>query len=93
MMYIQGALQPVFDALYEMGKIDPALSEDWGKLENCMKHKPEKVKKVFEAVNSSQGDVPTLVKKLEAFDDESLLYLTMEVAREYVDSECNKIRH
>jgi hypothetical protein len=92
-MFIQGSLQTVFDALYILGKIDPALREDWGQTEKNMQRSPEKMKKVLKVVNAANGDVQALVKRLQSFDDESLLFLTLEVAREFVDFESTKIRH
>jgi hypothetical protein len=76
-----------------MGKIDPALKEDWSLTEKNMFKSPEKVKSVLKVVNSCNGDVDSMVQRLRKFDDESILFLTMEVAREFVDFECTKIRH
>ena len=92
-MFIQGSLQTVFDALYAMGKIDPALREDWSLTEKNMHKSTEKMNKVLQVVNTCNGDVQVMVSRLENFDDESLLFLTMEVAREYVGYECTKLRH
>lgn len=92
-MFIQGSLQTVFDALYILGKIDPALKEDWSQTEKSMNRSPEKMKKVLQAVNGCNGDVQAMVKHLQSFDDESLLFLTLEVAREFVDYESTKVRH
>jgi hypothetical protein len=92
-MFIQGSLQKVFDALYMMGKIDPALKEDWSLTEKNRNKSPEKMKKVLQVVNACNGDVQAIVSHLREFDDESILFLTMEVAREFVDYECSKVRH
>lgn len=92
-MFIQGSLQTVFDALYTLGKIDPALNADWKTTLNKVKESPEKFSKVVEAVNMADGNVQLMIKKLEKFDEESLVFLAMEVAREYVDFECSPTRH
>ena len=92
-MFIQGSLQNVFDALYKMGKIDPALNADWKEAQKKIKSQPDKFKQVVHAVNSSNADLESLINKLKEFDDESLVFLAMEVAREYVDFECSPTRH
>ncbi len=92
-MFIQGSLQNVFDALYKMGKIDPALNADWKEAQKKLKSQPEKFNLVVHAVNSSNADLDLLIDKLKEFDDESLVFLAMEVAREYVDFECSPTRH
>lgn len=92
-MFIQGSLQTVFDALYTLGKIDPALDADWRATNKKVKQCPEKFKEVVEAVNSSKGDIHQMINNLKKFDDEALIYLAMEVAREYVDFECSPTRH
>lgn len=84
-MYIQGELQPVFDALYQMGVIDPVLEMDWREaLEQLPDHYKE-LSQVVQAVNSCGGDVMRIIQNLEKFDSTTLEFLAMEVAREFAD--------
>lgn len=84
-MYLQGDLQSVFDALYHLGVIDPVLDMDWAQaLDEMPSHFSDYVK-VLDVVNQYQGDVQDLMIKLKTFDDRSLSYLAMEVAREFAD--------
>jgi hypothetical protein len=84
-MYLQGNLQAVFDALYEMGVIEPVLKMDWQKALGEVNHDPKPLFEVVQIANTFQNDVGVLITKLENFDDKSLGYLAMEVAREYAD--------
>lgn len=95
-MYLQGDLQIVFDALYEMGMIEPVLKMDWQSALSEISHDPSVLVQVIRVVNNHQvvGTHPKndrqyssadLAEKLENFDEKTLSYLAMEVAREYAD--------
>ncbi len=84
-MYLQGNLQTVFDALYELGVIEPVLQMDWQNALKEVTQDPEPLFEVVQIANSFQHDVGVLITKLENFDERSLGYLAMEVAREYAD--------
>lgn len=84
-MYIQGNLQSVFDALYQMGVIDPVLEKDWAQALDEISEYQEDVNEVVRVVNSHQDDVDALVEELSKFDEKTLEYLAMEVAREFAD--------
>lgn len=84
-MYIQGNLQKIFDALYEMGVIEPVLQMDWQNALRDLHHDPTILKDIVQVVNENQYDVEELIVKLESFDEKSLGFLAMEVAREYAD--------
>jgi hypothetical protein len=84
-MYLQGNLQAVFDALYELGVIEPVLQMDWQNSLKEMNHDPKPLFDVVRVANSFQHDVGVLIAKLEDFDERSLGYLAMEVAREFAD--------
>lgn len=84
-MYLQGNLQIVFDALYEMGVIEPVLKMDWQSALTEIHSNPNDLFKVIKIVNTHQSDVADLAEKLENFDEKTLSYLAMEVAREYAD--------
>lgn len=83
-MHIQGDLQAVFDALYQMGVIDPLLDKDW---EENFYHRPKtpELEAAIRTVNESQGNLSTIINRLSNFDQQTLEYLAMEVAREFAD--------
>lgn len=85
-MYLQGNLQAVFDALYEMGMIEPVLEMDWSEAMNKMASQPEIYQEIVEVVNShSRYGTKFLVQELSRFSESTLSYLAMEVAREFAD--------
>ena len=84
-MYLQGNLQAVFDALYHMGVIDPVLEMDWSKELDQMHKHAGRFFEIVSVANHHQGDVGELMNKLKQFDEKTLTYLAMEVAREYAD--------
>ncbi len=84
-MYLQGNLQAVFDALYELGVIEPVLQMDWQNALKEVNQDPAPLFEVVKVANSFQHDAGVLMAKLEDFDERSLEYLAMEVAREYAD--------
>jgi hypothetical protein len=92
-MFIQGNLQVVFDALYEMGVINPTLKADWAPADKAMKRNSRQLQEVVRTVNQSKGNVQDIIEGLKKFDQETLMYLAMEVAREYVDYEDRKVIH
>ncbi|RME17505.1 MAG: cytochrome [Bdellovibrio sp.] len=92
-MYLQGSLQSVFDALYQMGIIDPVLEMDWQEALQNMPSKYPKLFEVVEVVNKNQPDVQKMILELERFDTETLKFLAMEVAREYADFHLRETLH
>jgi hypothetical protein len=84
-MYLQGNLQLVFDALYEMGMIEPVLEMDWKDSLSELKQNPQVLEEIMNVVSRHQHDPKTLAKALNEFDDQTLSYLAMEVAREFAD--------
>lgn len=84
-MYLQGNLQAVFDALYHMGVIDPVLEMDWNKAMDEMGEHADEFFRVLMIANSHQDDMHDLMMNLKKFDQTTLSYLAMEVAREYAD--------
>lgn len=81
-MLLQGNLQVVFDALYNLGVIDPVLKMDWSKAMDEMTTNSKDLRKVVAIANHYQEDVSILKTKLEQFDMRTLSFLAMEVARE-----------
>lgn len=81
-MLLQGNLQTVFDALYHLGVIDPVLKMDWSQAMNDMQADPRQLNRVVAIANHYQTDPDTLLCKLQSFDQKTLSFLAMEVARE-----------
>lgn len=85
MMVIQGNLQIVFDALFEMGIIDPVLKKDWKlALEGKPRHE-RSLSRAISIVNHYIDDRNEMLAQLRQFDDSTLELLAIEVAREYAD--------
>jgi hypothetical protein len=84
-MYLQGNLQIVFDALYEMGVIEPVLKMNWQDALKEMNKNPHPLFEALKVANCHQNNSEELANQLENFDDEILSYLAMEVAREFAD--------
>lgn len=85
-MLLQGSLQAVFDALYEMGIIEPVLKMDWKEAKSKQSHQLKfQVRRAMAVVQHCQSDTQQLITELGMFDDETLQGLAMEVAREYAD--------
>lgn len=84
-MYLQGNLQILFDALYAMGVIEPVLKMDWQDALKEIQEDPQTLFEVMRVANTHQLDREQLVTQLESFDEKSLSYLAMEVAREFAD--------
>ncbi|HEX4923580.1 MAG TPA: cytochrome [Bdellovibrionales bacterium] len=84
-MHIQGDLQLVFDALYQMGVIEPLLQKDWADKFHNIPKQDERFQSAIRTVNESHGSVREMISKLSDFDQQTLEYLAMEVAREFAD--------
>jgi hypothetical protein len=92
-MFIQGHLQVVFDALYNLGMIDPVLKMDWQTEYQKLRQNPAPLNQAIQLVNGCQGDIHKLVHRLKDCDESSLRYLAMEVAREFADFYANSNLH
>lgn len=92
-MFIQGDLQALFDALYEIGAIDPVLKMDWSQVTDEMSRNQSILQSVFKLVNACDGDRELLIQKLKFMDEKSISYLAMEVAREFAEFQDRKELH
>lgn len=83
MRHLQGDLQAVFDALYELGVIEPVLKMDWNpKLVEIEEGSP-RLAHAVRVANKCGQDRGTLKNELGKLDRNALEVLAMEVAREY----------
>ena len=92
-MFIQGDLQALFDALYEIGAIDPVLKLDWSAVTNEMSRNQNILRDMYRLINACGGDREMLVQKLKFMDEKSVNYLAMEVAREFAEFQDRKELH
>ncbi len=92
-MFIQGDLQALFDALYEIGAIDPVLKMDWSQVTSEMSGQQSILQSIFKLVNACEGDRELLIQKLKFMDEKSISFLAMEVAREFAEFQDRKELH
>jgi hypothetical protein len=92
-MHLQGNLQTVFDALYQLGVIDPVLEMDWKVATKDRLDYSRRVCHAIEVVNRCQESLNQLIHELEKLDDKTLSFLAMEVARELADYRGRKWLH
>ena len=88
MQHLQGDLQAVFDALYELGVIEPVLKMDWRTRLKEIETGSARLAKAVRVVNESR-DARELTIRLSELDQGSLEILAMEVAREYAGFHTN----
>lgn len=92
-MFIQGDLQALFDALYEIGAIDPVLKMDWSEVTTEISRNQTLMNDLVGLVNSCSGDRQLLIQKLKFMDEKAVSYLAMEVAREFAEFQDRKELH
>lgn len=84
-MHLQGDLQQLFDALHQLGVIDPVLKMNWAQERTQQKDYQDRFQKALEVANTFQSDFTLLVSELDKLDFKTLSFLAMEVAREFAD--------
>lgn len=85
MRLLQGDLQIVFDALYDLGVIEPVLEMDWRSRLVEMEQGSPLLANAILAANECGFDKTRLTNRLGTMDKKSLEMLAMEVAREYAE--------
>lgn len=90
---LQGNLQYVFDALYELGVIDPVLKADWSQHLEAIEQNSFKVRRAVEIVNGCGDDRQKLFNELGRMDPSTLELLAVEVAREYAGFHTRSVVH
>jgi hypothetical protein len=93
MLHLQGNLQNVFDALYEMGVIEPVLTMDWKPALEEMSQGSPALEHAVQVVNQFAYDRTILKSELDKLDRRSLEILAMEVAREYAGFHTREMLH
>ena len=84
-MHLQGNLQKVFDALYNMGVIDPVLKKDWCEAYAEIPSYRSRLDQAVLVVNSHQNDPEKMLYELGKFEERILEFLAIEVAREFAE--------
>lgn len=92
-MHLQGNLQSVFDALFEIGVIDPVLKMDWKVARQDAHLYTGEIAQAVHVANVCGHDMELLIEELVKFDEKTLTYLAMEVAREFADYHARKELH
>jgi hypothetical protein len=84
-MFLQGNLQNVFDALYQLGIIDPVLKMDWKEAMKAKSSYEWDFKNAVLLANAYQSSTEELATHLTTVNRKGLEFLAMEVAREFAD--------
>ena len=92
-VFLQGNLQAIFDALYYLGIIDPVLEMDWDEALTIMPNYSDEVHGLIQVVNDFRGSGEELAEVLKTYDERTLGYLAMEVAREFADFHAREELH
>lgn len=89
MAHLQGSLQAVFDALYELGVIEPVLETDWrsglSEIAAGSPHLDHAVNIVNSFGTNQTATIHELKRELGQLSRHTLEILAMEVAREFAD--------
>lgn len=91
--HIQGDLQIVFDALFELGVIDPALKADWSQHLEDLETDSFAIRRAVDIVNRCGQDRAKLFDELKRLDAKTLELLAVEVAREYAGFHSRAVVH
>lgn len=93
MDFLSGDLDRVFTVLYEMGKVEELLNEDWKRLYRKSLTLWPEISKAIQALNSLNS-IKDIRKYLESLPSEVVDALVIEVAREMADfQDSEKILH
>lgn len=91
--HIQGDLQVVFDALFELGVIDPVLKMDWSTHIASIESDSFAIRRAVDIVNRCGTDRQKLFMELGRLDPRTLEILAVEVAREYAGFHSRAVVH
>lgn len=91
--HIQGDLQIVFDALFELGVIDPVLQMDWSQHIESIEKDSFAIRRAVDVVNRCGDDRAKLFSELGQLDGKTLELLAVEVAREYAGFHSRAVVH
>jgi hypothetical protein len=92
-MRLSGNLQAYYDALDEMGIIDPLLKTDWSELNTLRFLRYSDFEKLIDKMNQLNSAKEKIKKELIAYDAQMIQFFAMEVAKEYAEYHKEKQTH
>jgi hypothetical protein len=92
-MKLSGNLQVYYDALDELGIIDPLLKTDWRQLDTMRVLRFTDFEKLIDRMNRLDSTKDRIKKELISYDAQMIQFFAMEVAKEYADYHKDKQTH
>lgn len=92
-MKLNGNLQTYYDALDELGVIDPLLKTDWSQLNSLRDLRFSDFEKLIDRINQLDSSKDKIKKELICYDSQMIQFFAMEVAKEYAEFHKEKKMH
>lgn len=92
-MKLSGNLQTYYDALDELGIIDPLLKTDWTQLDTMRVLRFTDFEKLIDRMNHLNPVKDQIKKELISYDAQMIQFFAMEVAKEYAEYHKDKQTH
>lgn len=92
-MKLSGNLQAYYDALDELGIIDPLLQTDWSELDNLRLSRFHDFEKLVDKINQLDSAKDKIKRELISYDAQMIQFFAMEVAKEYAEYHKEKQTH
>lgn len=92
-MRLSGNLQLYYDALEELGIIDPLLKIDWAELNSLKMTRFHDFEKLVDKMNRLDSGKEVIKKELICYDSQMIQFFAMEVAKEYAEYHKQKQTH
>ncbi len=92
-MKLSGNLQTYYDALDELGVIDPLLKTDWTQLDHMRILRFTDFEKLIDRMNRLKCAKEQIKKELISYDAQMIQFFAMEVAKEYAEYHKDKQTH
>lgn len=92
-MRLSGNLQTYYDALDELGVIDPLLKTDWSQLDALKLNRYSDFERLIKKMNHLTSVKDIIKKELIGYDAQMIQFFAMEVAKEYAEFHKEKSTH
>ncbi len=92
-MRLSGNLQVYYDALEELGIIDPLLKSDWAELNTLRLIRFTDFEKLVDKMNHLECGKDKIKRELISYDAQMIQFFAMEVAKEYAEYHKEKRTH
>ncbi len=92
-MRLSGNLQVYYDALEELGIIDPLLKTDWTELNTLKVTRFSDFEKLIRKINQLNSGKDKIKRELISYDSQMIQFFAMEVAKEYAEYHKEKQTH